>query len=272
MNDADHPHQPGQPGQHPHDLIGSFALGALDEPERSAVGAHLGECAVCRTEADDIGAVAAALAPVDVERLTRRLETAADQSDLADPPPDLADRIRARIREESAAVPAPVDPTPPAYADQTDHADELTARRTRRRTPSKGVLAVAAAAVVVAGVGGGLVGRATAPEPETPALPLEAITLNQAPGATGDVVSVSTADLVPHTWGVELRITASGFDAGKVYRAYFRSDGRWVPAGEFLGTGDSSMACNLQAGVLRDQVSAVRIVDTGGDVVLRSKI
>ena len=129
---------------------------------------------------------------------------------------------------------------------------------------------VAAAALVVLALGGGLlVGRATAPE--VAAVPLEAISLQPASGVE---VSVSSADLVAHSWGVELRIVAAGFDQGSTFRAAFRdaSTGELTPAGEFIGTGAATMTCNLQSSVLRDDVSEVVVTDGSGSMVLQAPL
>ena len=131
------------------------------------------------------------------------------------------------------------------------------------------VRAVAAAAAVVVAMGvGGAIGRATAPEPPKP--PLEAIALT---GGQGDAVSVESADLVAHTWGVELRIVAVGFTEGETFEAAFRTeDGSLVPAGEFLGVGTAPMSCFLQSAALREDVTQVLVMDEAGETVLSSDL
>ncbi len=87
-------------------------------------------------------------------------------------------------------------------------------------------------------------------------------------------MSVASADLVAHTWGVELRMVADGFDRGSTYRAAFRDadSGELSPAGEFIGTGDASMTCNLQSSVLRDDVSEVVVTDASGSPILQAAL
>ena len=115
---------------------------------------------------------------------------------------------------------------------------------------------------------GGAVGRATAPEPPRP--PLEPISLAVAPG---DDITVESADLVAHTWGVELRIVAVGFTEGETFRAAFRTDdGALVPAGEFLGVGSAEMTCFLQSASLREDVTEVVVTDDTGHTVLSSDL
>ena len=66
---------------------------------------------------------------------------------------------------------------------------------------------------------------------------------------------------------------ATGFTAGEVYRAAFRSsDGRVLPAGEFLGTGESSLRCNLQAALLRQDTDGFLVLDADGWTVLSAEL
>ena len=87
-------------------------------------------------------------------------------------------------------------------------------------------------------------------------------------------MSVDSADLVAHTWGVELRMVADGFDRGRTFRAAFRdaASGELAPAGEFIGTGAATMTCNLQSSVLRDDASEVVVTDESGAVLLRAAL
>ena len=115
---------------------------------------------------------------------------------------------------------------------------------------------------------GGAVGRATAPEPPQP--PLEAISLEV---AQGDDVTVESANLVAHTWGVELRIVAVGFAEGETFTAEFRTDdGALVPAGEFRGVGSAEMTCFLQSASMREDVTQVVVTDDTGHTVLSSDL
>jgi len=222
-------------------MLGAHVLGHLSPSEDGAVRAHLDGCATCRAELAEIATVVPLLGGVDP----------ATFASPPTPPPDLGVRIRAAIAAESAGLRRT---TPPA--------------RSRRRA----LVGLAAAAVLVAGVGvGALLGRTTAPEaPAAGPVPLEQIGLAEV-GASP--VDVRSAGLVPHTWGVELRMEAAGFVEGEVYRAAFRDDqGELQPAGQFLGTGSASLSCNLQAGVLREDVRAVVVRDGQGRTVLRSQL
>nr|WP_275889295.1 zf-HC2 domain-containing protein [Nakamurella flavida] len=69
-------------------MLGAFALGRLDDRERTAVQAHLDGCADCRAELDEIAPVVAALAGLDADRVHAP----------AAPPPELGENILASVR------------------------------------------------------------------------------------------------------------------------------------------------------------------------------
>ncbi|MGY1787717.1 zf-HC2 domain-containing protein [Geodermatophilus sp. SYSU D00698] len=156
------------------------------------------------------------------------------------PPPDLGARVLGRIAEEERRRVLP-----------------LRRAGTRRR-----VLAATAVAGVAAA--GGAVGWLVRPVPDPP--PLEPVAVQAvAPGVQ------ARADLVPHTWGVEVKLTGTGFEDGEVYRVAVTDDaGREVPAGEFLGVGGVELRCNLNSSVLRADAVGFEVVDADGDVVVRS--
>lgn len=140
------------------------------------------------------------------------------------------------------------------------------------RRPRGGALpriALVAATLVAVALAGGVVGRTTAPE--EPAVPLEAVTLEVAPSSG---LAVESAGVVPHTWGVELRIVAQGFADGETFRAAFRErgSGRLTPAGRFIGTGPRPAVCNLQSALLRDDVTEVVVMDASGSIVLSADL
>lgn len=211
--------------------LGVYALGHGTADERAAVRAHLDGCAACRAELAALAPLAARLSDVDADRL-----------DEAPPvPPGLGDAVLARIAAEEANRPV-----------------DLAARR-RLRVRALG--AVAAVAVAAAGFG---VGWLVRPVPEQP--PLEAVAVEV---AVEDITA--SADLVPHTWGVEVKLSGQGFTAGEVYRVWVtEEDGDVVPAGEFLGVGPARLVCNLNSSVLREDAVGFEVADAAGSVVLRS--
>lgn len=123
-------------------------------------------------------------------------------------------------------------------------------------------VAAAAVALVVVGVFAGW----SVSESGRPAVPLESVAVGQAaPG-----VSASAA-LVPHTWGVEIKLTAVGFGNGTPYRVVVVDrQGHDVGAGEFVGTGAAEMRCNLNSSVLRGNAAGFKVLDPSGVVALSS--
>ncbi|MDQ3989396.1 MAG: zf-HC2 domain-containing protein [Actinomycetota bacterium] len=150
------------------------------------------------------------------------------------PPPELADRVLDRVRAE---------------------------RRATRHFPRRGVL-VAAAAVVVAGAAGFALGTTR------DGVPLEPVSVQAL-----DADLAAEAGLVPHTWGMEIKLDGTGFDPGTAYRVTVRDEqGREVGAGEFLGTGPSELHCNLNSSVLRDDATGFTVRDDQGTAVLAARL
>jgi Putative zinc-finger len=211
--------------------LGVYALGHGTADERAAVRAHLDGCAACRAELAALTPLAARLRDVDPDRL----------DEAPAPPPHLADAVLARIAAEEGTRPV-----------------DLAARRRRRAR----LLSVAVAGgVAAAGFG---VGWLLRPVPDAP--PLEAVAVQVA----REDISAS-ADVVPHTWGMEVKLSGEGFTAGEVYRVTVtEEDGGSVPAGEFLGVGPAQLDCNLNSSVLRQDAVGFEVVDADGSVVLTS--
>lgn len=121
---------------------------------------------------------------------------------------------------------------------------------------------VAAAAAVAAAVVSALVVRGLQPAPP----PLEPVAVSVASSSV-----TAAADLVAHTWGTEIKLTASGLEDGATYRvAIVTADGTERSAGEFVGTGPQPMLCNLNSGVLRPDAAGFVVVDDAGREVLAS--
>lgn len=142
-------------------------------------------------------------------------------------------------------------------------ATEQARSRRARWLRSAGLAAVAgsaAGAVLVVGL------AVTGPE-EDPPLPLEAVAVTvPGPGIT------AAADIVAHTWGVEVKLAGSGFTEGRRYRvAVVSADGTRHPAGEFVGTGNRPMLCNLSSAVLRDRAAGFEVRDSRGRLVVKSR-
>lgn len=262
------------------ELLGAYVLGHLAPGEAEMIGAHLDGCAECRAIRDEIAPLATRLDDLDP----------AVFDSPPSPPVGLGSAIRDRIaaaRAEHTGL-SHVDSDGPADHDGSDRSStpdrsaspdasnvHHLERPPSRKARSGGLgrprvrLTAAAAILLVAGVGAGAgIGRATAPQ--VPTVPLEPIALAV---AGGESVTIDSANLVNHTWGVELRFSGEGFTEGDTFRASFRTlAGDLVPAGEFRGTGEATMTCNLQSAVLRDQVSEVVVTDESGQAVLTAPL
>jgi len=140
------------------------------------------------------------------------------------------------------------------------------ARRNRSRSLRRGAVAAAACLVLVLAFAAGtlVTGSGTAPSP----VPLEAVVV------ASEVDGVAArADLVDHTWGVEIKLVATGLEDGAAYTTTVRdAAGRDYPAGEFLGVADVEIRCNMNASVLRADATAFTVWDTDGEAVLRADL
>jgi hypothetical protein len=231
--------------------LGALALGDLAENEAAGLRAHLDGCASCRAELAEIAPLVEDLRGVDPAAL----------SSVPTPPSGLGDQIRGQIAAERELV----------------EARERRAERGRAvRTSTRRAVAAAAVVALLAGAlgAGTVLGRSTAPQvqalpaPASSAPVVEQVALTTVAGLRAD-----TAGLIAHTWGVEARFEGSGFMAGRVYRAAFRAqDGRMVPAGEFLGTGEKTLKCNMQSALLRADAAGFVVVDDAGAEVLTAML
>lgn len=140
------------------------------------------------------------------------------------------------------------------------HLEELVVRRVyaqRGRRTRTTLLVTAAAAMVIAGATWWYL---------RPAAPLEPVALvQQTPGVTAE------ASIVPHTWGVEIKLDGQGFASGQTFQVSVTgTDGAEVSAGSFIGTGANIMHCNLNSSVLRANASGFVVRDATGTITLAS--
>ena len=221
--------------------LGAHALGQLSPDDARRVEEHLAGCATCRAEHDELLPAAGALRDLrgSLRGTGRPGQDAGDrEATRVDQPPHLEERVTAGVRAA-------------ARADRR--------RQVLRSAALLGVGAAAASAVLAATVG--LDG-----DERSPAVPLEAVEVQvEEAGVEAD------ADLVAHTWGVEVKLTATGFRPGGRYRVVvLGQDGRTYAAGGFVGTGAAEMHCNLNSTVLRERASGFEIRDDEGQVVVTS--
>ncbi len=200
------------------------------------------------------------------EESTARLEQHLDGCDrctaeLGELTPVAAALADLRVRPAAS----PGEP-PPALGDRVLGAVEQAARAERRTSWARtaGIAGVAAAVALVLSFG--VQSLTDDPTPTIPPVPTEAVSVrDEAPGVR------ASAALVNHTWGVEVKLRARGFEAGDRYRVdVLGSGGRRYPAGEFVGTGAREMTCNLNSGVLRDRAAGFEVTDGDGRVVAAS--
>ena len=201
------------------DLLGAFALGAVDPEEAATVRRHLVTCAECQAE------IAGLWAMVDLLRETVQ---------PLEPPPALRDRIAAAAMAEPASPhPAPAAPSPPVSAPATVPVERISQLiRKPASFWSRATLWAAAAAVLLLLSAGLLVwnlrlreGIATTPVAETIALaPTDA-----APDASGQVTYLPDDNLLI----LDVR-DLPPLESGQVYEVWLiGEDGVPAPAGVF---------------------------------------
>ncbi|MEV8372103.1 zf-HC2 domain-containing protein [Kribbella sp. NPDC056861] len=162
--------------------------------------------------------------------------------------------------------PARLDQAPAGPPDWLETSILTAIKAEPRRIRSKGRWLLAAAAVVVIGGAGIGLGYGLAPDP--PKIPLEPVPVTAIAAGVR-----STADVVPHTWGMEIKLVGTGYEAGKRYHVVVLDEaGRVAPAGEFIGTGDRRMSCNLNSSVLRPDARSFEVLDDADQVVLRGQV
>ncbi|RYJ05278.1 MAG: zf-HC2 domain-containing protein [Actinomycetales bacterium] len=137
-------------------------------------------------------------------------------------------------------------------------------RRRRRAAVQRTLVGTAAGLVLVATfLAGGRVAGDDAPK----AAPLETVAVS----STSSGVSAD-AGLVDHTWGLEIKLNATGLEDGESYTATVESAGREYPAGEFVGVTDVEIHCNMSTSVLRDEASGFTVWDSDGRPVLHAEL
>jgi predicted anti-sigma-YlaC factor YlaD len=135
----------------------------------------------------------------------------------------------------------------------------------RRRTALRRCLLVAAACLVL--IAAFVAGSSFTDGGAPPAVPLEAVVVtSERPGIT------ASADLVDHTWGVEIKLTATGLEDGATYTTTVDDDVREHPAGEFIGVDGVEIHCNMNASVLREDATGFTVWDSDGRPVLHAEL
>lgn len=233
------PHRARSHGQL-RELVGAYALGQLSGEQWRAVHDHLVVCAACRADLEEVAPVAGLLG---VSR--DRLRPDELGSAVAEGAPPLSPALLAEVAASGGG--AEVVPLAPR----------------RRRVRLLQVAAAAVVGLIAAGAIGYTVGERTVPR-----IPTEAVAVR----AVNPAVQAQAA-LVAHTWGMEVKLTATGFEPGTPYTVTVTdAAGRTVSAGEFLGTGAEEMRCNLNSSVLRVDASTVEVRGPAGRLVLDAAV
>lgn len=228
-----------RPHEELRDALGAYVLGQLDDTALLAdVEEHLSTCDTCRDEVAGLGPLVALLGGVDPDAV-RPVGVV--------PPRELDERIRLAIPADPAAAgPVPVGPA------------RTAARRrwTASAAAAAAVVGVAAAASVVTAV------VVHDDEPSGPTV----IAVPQVQTARGITAS---AGLVDHTWGVEIKLQATGLQAGERFTMWVvGDDGTTHEAGQILGVAGTEVICDMSSSVLLRQAASFRVVDAGGTEVI----
>lgn len=137
-------------------------------------------------------------------------------------------------------------------------------RRRRRTAVQRALLATAASVILILTfVAGGRLGSDDAPSPA----PLEAVAVSSAVDGV-----IADADLVDHTWGLEIKLNVTGLEGGESYTTTVQAAGREYPAGEFIGVTGVEIHCNMSTSVLRDDATGFTVWDSNGQPVLRADL
>ena len=214
-----------------HALSGAYAVDALDDIERAQFERHLASCDACRNEVDSLRE-AAALLP---------------ETSVTQPPPALRDRVLADI--------ATVRPRPPLVTTTGDLG------RTRRRWFTG---LTAAAAVVIALVGGGVVYNVMNDD-----------STSQNISAVDRVLQAQDAERFSNTFpgGVEATVVRSksldsavliaeempAAPSGRVYALWLQNGNVMVPAGVMSGSDDPERGVLLRGDAARAQGAGVTL-------------
>jgi putative zinc finger protein len=227
---------------HNRELLGAYALEALDADERAAVDAHLGSCAECRQDL------------AGMQELTASLGEVLPEAFVSGPPRDgdlLLQRTLRAVRNEQSR-----------------------ASRGRRALVAASVAALLAIAVA----GGALLGRqastdtvALAPTPTTSATPRDVRTLSAADAKTGVRL---TATIRPAAGWVRIHADTTGIKAGERCRlVVLDRDGTSVVAGSWIVSPQgANSGTSLDGSALVDvaDLAAVQIVTFNGEKLVNA--
>lgn len=142
----------------------------------------------------------------------------------------------------------------------------ITESAATRRVPASRIsIAVAAVALLLVGAGAGFAASSLG-TPDGP--PRETVAV-----AGPAAASVTSAELINHTWGVELLLSLDDTVEGQDYLVFFvDDDGNVADAGGFVGDADRIVDCRMNTALLREETTRFRIVDGDGRIVLTAEL
>ncbi|NRQ49735.1 anti-sigma factor family protein [Aeromicrobium stalagmiti] len=170
--------------------------------------------------------------------------------------------LAAALRQVDADQVRPVGIAPPAELD--DRIRRALPRRVstvRRLAPAAGgVLAGAAAAAFV---------TVLVVQDDRPVGP----TVIAVPEVESVRGVTATAGLVDHTWGLEVKLEATGLPAGETFEMWVvGNDGTAYDAGEFIGVKDKKIVCDMSSSVLFKDAERFKVVDAQGTEVIAADL
>lgn len=189
----------------------------------------------------------------ELQDVVGRVEVAdLDWTDAA-PSDDLADRVAA-IAEPSGAI------------DRTGTPEPVDVAITRPSWRARAGRVLVAACLVGAGVLGTLGYQETVQgPPDGPPGTLGAVEEISFTGEPGG--SEVEGALVAHTWGTETVLEVDGLETGETYEVILVTrSGEELSSGTFIGA-EATVDCRMNAAVMREDVTQVRIVSSDGTSV-----
>jgi anti-sigma-K factor RskA len=227
-------------------LLGGYALGALEPREMEEMRRHVADCPYCGPEADRLAALPGLL----------------DRIEPADvPPPTLSPQVEeavldrfARERKGEAAAQGAAEPR------RASRFARRSSRRSGRPTlPGGRPLAVAAAALVAL-----VVALTLLTDEEGGTTAYASVSLDAMGGASGSAI----AQVGEVSAGTGIRLQTLGLPPGSEYEVWcIRSDGRWVSGGTFWADRDGQTDAYLTAAVRPGDYDRMVVTrpSTGGD-------
>jgi anti-sigma-K factor RskA len=83
----------------------------------------------------------------------------------------------------------------------------------------------------------------------------------------------ATAGLVDHTWGLEIKLEATGLRAGERFQVWVMGeDGQSYDAGQILGVAGTKITCGMSSSVPLEDATSFRVVDAGGAEIIAAAL